>query len=236
MTGAAMKPYGQGPAPYYRYPPNHQPHQPETPVTPAVLVGVSLWRLAIVGCALYGFGDATDWSANFEGLSQQASLATGIIYTGLLLYPVRTGGRRHEPRSPWLRGATTVLLLLVAGTFFGIMGGDVDYLPFEHIYTPLIVLVDWLFVGRNQAAVKWWHPLTWIAFPLAYLGYFLAGGIYRSLYGFLDPDGDEFAAMVGGLLVGVVAIGYLLYGAAKLTSALRPTSRPIDFPYGYPAQ
>jgi hypothetical protein len=232
-----MTPYGQAPGPYYPYQP---PHQPEAPVKPAVLIGVSLWRLAIIGCALYGFGDATGWSENFEGLSQQASLATGIIYTGLLLYPVFTGGKRHEPRSPWLRGATTVLLLLVAGTFFGIMGGDFDYLPFEHVYTPLIVLVDWLFVGRDQAAAKWWHPLTWIAFPLAYFVYFLAGGIYQSLYSFLDPDGEEFAAVVGGLLFGVVVIGYLLYGAAKLKGAIgdanKPTPRQYHVQHGYPAR
>lgn len=225
-----------GNAPYYPYPPR-QPPRP--PVRPVVLVGVSLWRLAIIGCALYGFSDATGWSANFEGLSQQASLATAIIYTGLLLYPVFTGGRQHEPKSPWLRGATTVLLLLVAGTFFGIMGGDFDYLPFEHVYTPLIVLVDWLFVGRNQVAAKWWHPLTWIAFPLAYLVYFLAGGIYESLYSFLDPDGAEFAGMVGGLLVGVIVIGYLLYGAGKLKGAVSGANKPAfaGHPqHGYPAR
>lgn len=152
-----------------------------------VLLGVSIWRLVIVGSALYGFSDATGWTENLEGLSQQASLLTGAVYTGLLLYPAFTGGLRHEPRSPWLRGATAVLLLLVAGTFFGIMGGDLDYLPFEHIYTPLLVLVDWLAVGRNQAATRWWHPLTWIAFPLAYLVFFLGAGVYHSLYEFLDP-------------------------------------------------
>ncbi|WP_277681667.1 hypothetical protein [Saccharomonospora azurea] len=43
------------------------------------------------------------------GLSQQASLFTAIVYTGLLLYPAFAGGRRHEPRSPWWRGATAVL-------------------------------------------------------------------------------------------------------------------------------
>lgn len=211
------------------------PPFPRPPVSPAVLAGVSLWRLAIVGCALYGFTDATDWSANFEGLSQQASLATAIVYTGLLLYPVFTGGTRHEPASPWLRGATTVLLLLVAGTFFGIMGGDFGYLPFEHVYTPLIVLADWLFVGRNQAAAKWWHPLTWIAFPLAYLTYFLTAEVYQYLYPFLDPDGDEFAAMIGGLLAGVIAVGYLLYGAGKLKSAVgRQAAVPPQNAYAAP--
>lgn len=230
-----MTPYGN--APYYAYPP---PPPPEPPVRPAVLIGVSLWRLAIIACALYGFSDATGWSENFEGLSQQASLATGIIYTGLLLYPVFTGGRRHEPKSPWLRGATTVLLLLVAGTFFAIMGGDADYLPFEHIYTPLIVLVDWLFVGRSQANSKWWYPLTWIAFPLAYLVYFLAGGIYESLYSFLDPEGDEFAGMIAGLLVGVIVVGYLLHGAGKLKGAIggghRPAPQQYPVQHGYPTR
>ncbi|RSD09204.1 hypothetical protein [Amycolatopsis eburnea] len=201
--------------------PQYPKPYPEPKVHPGVLAGVSLWRVAIVAAALYGFGDATGWSANFEGLSQQASLATAVVYFGLLLYPLATGGARHEPKSPWLRGATTVLLLLVAGTFFGIMGGDFGYLPFEHICTPLLVLVDWLFVGRNQAAAKWWHPLTWIAFPVAYLAYFLSAGVYESLYSFLDPDGDEFAGMIGGLLAGVVVAGYLLYGTGKLKGAIR---------------
>jgi hypothetical protein len=185
-----------------------------------VLAGVSLWRLTIVVSALYGFTDATGWSENLEGLSQQASLLTGAVYTWLLLYPALTRGVRHEPASPWLRGATAVLLLLVAGTFFGIMGGDFDYLPFEHVYTPLLVLVDWLAVGRNQAAARWWHPLSWIAFPLAYLAYFLAAGVYRSLYEFLDPREDGFAVMIVGLLAGVIAIGYLLYGLGRLKRIL----------------
>ncbi|EHR62831.1 hypothetical protein [Saccharomonospora cyanea] len=81
---------------------------------------------------------------------------------GLLLYPAFTGGRRHEPNSPWLRGATAVLLLLVPGTFLTLMGGDLSETGslFEHLPTPLVVLVDWIAVGRGQAAVMWWHPIT----------------------------------------------------------------------------
>jgi hypothetical protein len=194
--------------------------QPVRQVSVGVLTGVSLWRLVIVASALYGFSDATGWSENLEGLSQQASLLTGVVYIGLLIYPAFRGGTRHEPSSPWLRGATTVLLLLVAGTFFGIMGGDFDYLPFEHVYTPLLVLVDWIAVGRNQRAVRWWYPLTWVAFPLAYLAFFLGAGVYRSLYEFLDPREDGFAVMIAGLLVGVIAVGYLLYGIGRLKGAL----------------
>ncbi|GAA1219411.1 hypothetical protein [Prauserella alba] len=191
---------------------------------PGVLAGVSVWRLLVAGCALYGVGNATGWSENFEALSQLASLLAGIVYLGLLAYPLFTGGRRHEPQSAWLRGATTVLLLLVAGAFFGLMGGDPGYLPFEHIVTPLLVLVDWCVVGRSQAATRWWHPLTWIAFPLAYLVYYLAADL--SMYGFLDPGDDAFAGMIAMLLVSVVAVGYLLYGIGKLGGAVRRANAP----------
>jgi len=195
-------------------------------VNPAVLAGVSLWRIAIIACALYGFSEATGWSENLEALSQQASLVTAIVYTGLLLYPAFTGGRRHEPVSPWLRGATTVMLLLVSGTFFGVMGGGFDDQPFEHVITPAIVFVDWLLVGRNQAAAKWWHPLTWVAFPLAYFIYFLTAGVYEILYDFLNPSNDEFAMMVVGLLGGVVVVGYLLFGLGKIKGAVRDQRQP----------
>ncbi|MCP3805470.1 hypothetical protein NLX83_40015 [Allokutzneria sp. A3M-2-11 16] len=202
----------QRPGPYQ--PPWTGP--PPQRVSPGVLAGVSAWRLLIVVFALYGFSDATGWTKNWAGLSQQASLATGIIYTFLLLYPLFTGGRRHEPESPWLRGATTVLLLLVMGTFFGVMGGDFDEQPFEHVWTPLVVLIDWIFVGRNQARTKWWYPLTWIAFPLAYLVYFLSAEVYRKLYKFLNPTKSGFAGTIIGFLLAVIAVGFLLYGLAKL--------------------
>lgn len=223
----SYRPQGGMPHPPQAYPaqapyPPHMPLRPPQPpperVHPAVLAGVVVWRLVVAGCALYGVGDATGWTRNFEALSQLASLVAGLVFVGLLLYPLLTGGRRHEPGSPWLRGATTVLLLLVAGAYFGLMGGDADYLPFEHIVTPLLVLVDWCFVGRSQGRARWWHPLTWIAFPLAYLVYYLAAGL--DIYPFLDAGDDGFAGTIAMLLVAVVAVGYLLYGIGLLKEAL----------------
>ncbi|GAA1223068.1 hypothetical protein GCM10009676_00380 [Prauserella halophila] len=220
--------------PSHGAPPQQQSQQPQQSygaslqrprrVHPGVLAGVGLWRLLVAGCALYGVGNATGWNENFEALSQLASLFAGIVYLGLLAYPLFTGGRRHEPRSPWLRGATTVLLLLVAGVYFGLLGGDADHLPFEHIVTPLLVFVDWCAVGRNQAATRWWHPLTWIALPLVYLVYYLAAGL--NLYAFLDSGDDGFAGMLAMLLVAVIAAGYVLYGIGKLGGAVRQVNTP----------
>ncbi|WP_176879705.1 hypothetical protein [Prauserella marina] len=184
---------------------------------------MSLWRLLIVAFAFIGFGSIVGehgWESAGPGLSQQASLLVGVVYTGLLCYPLFTGGKAHEPRSPWLRGAMTVLLLLVAVTFLTIMGGSLDetWSLFEHLLTPLVVLIDWAVVGRNQANVKWWHPLTWIVFPVAYLIYYLAAdvGLYR---GFLDPDSSGFAGTILGFLAAVIVAGYVLYGVAKLKAA-----------------
>lgn len=206
-----------------------------------VLFGVSLWRLVIVACSFIGFGSAVaQFNDPWQGLSQQASLLNGVIYLGLLVYPLfgyRQG--RHEPRSPWLRGAMTVLLMLVSITFLTIMEGDLDetWSLFEHLITPLVVFVDWVAVGRNQANVKWWHPLTWTAFPLAYLIYFVAADV--QLYGgFLDPDDSSFTGTVLGFVAGVVATGYLLFGIAKLKTSIAAGTRPPTPPpnWGYPQQ
>lgn len=232
---------GRQPQPQrYPYPQQWQP-QPQAPrVAPAVLAGVSAWRLLIVVFAFTGFGAVVSdvgLDGAMPGLSQQASLLTGVVYLGLLAYPLFTGGRAHEPRSPWLRGALAVLLLLVGVTFLTLMGGDLGetWSLFEHLLTPLAVLADWLFVGRNQAATRWWHPLTWVAFPLAYLVYFVVADV--GLYGgFLDPDDGDFALTILGFLFAVVAAGYLLYGAAKLKAAAASTPQgPPPPPYAqYP--
>ncbi len=80
-----------------------------------------------------------------------------------------------------------MLLLLVSVTFLTLMGGDLSgtWSLFEHPLTPLVVLVDWIAVGRNQAAVAWWHPITWVGPPLAYLVYLLAAVLFAEylLYG-----------------------------------------------------
>src|ERR1051326_1580157 len=93
------------------YPMGYAPPATPAKVPGAVLFGVTVWRLVIVIFAITGFGmaiaDGGAW-VRLAALSQQASLVTAICYVLLLLYPAFTGGRRHEPNSPWLRGQLTV--------------------------------------------------------------------------------------------------------------------------------
>lgn len=183
-----------------------------------VLAGVVAWRLVVAACAFTGFGAAVAVMADpWPALSQQASLFAGLVYVGLALYPLFTGGRTHEPASPWLRGATCVLLLLVAGTYQTLLSGDVDTVHslFEHVITPLAVFADWVLVGRSQARVRWWYPVSWLVFPLAYLVYFMAAR--PPLYGgFLDPDSSIFVGTVVAFVLALLVAGYVLYAIAKV--------------------
>jgi hypothetical protein len=145
-------------------------------------------------------------------LSQQASLLAGLVY---LVLAVTAG--RAERLATWLRGAMAVLLMLVCVTYLTLLGGDLDTAAslFEHLVTPVLVLADGVVAGRTRG-VRWWYPLSWVVFPLAYLAYFLLADVqlYR---GILDPTaGGDFTRTVGEFLVAVVVAGYLLYGIAKV--------------------
>jgi hypothetical protein len=185
---------------------------------PRALPGVLVWRLFVAFCGFFGFVLAVSrLNDPLNALSQQASLLTGLVYTGLAVYPLVTG--RPEPRSPWLRGAMTVLLLLVCVTYMTLLGGNLSRVDslFEHMITPLAVLADFLFAGRNQRATEWWYPLTWLGYPLLYLVYYVAADL--TLYGrFLNPDRPSFPGVVAGFVVALLALGYLLYAFGKVKS------------------
>jgi hypothetical protein len=237
--------------PPFGQPPGYRPAHAGTRVPPGVLVGVSVWRLVIVVFAFVGFILAVSGGSGdgrFAALSQQASLVTAICYLILLLYPLFVGGRRHEPVRPWLRGALVVLLSLVSVTFLSLLGGELNetWSLFEHLLTPLAVLADWLFVGRDQRAVRWWFPFTWLAFPLAYLLFYIGyvGGTGEPIYPFLDPGAGDFVGVVFAFLAAVLAFAFLIYGIGKLKGAIsdsatqngRPQGPPPGYPQPYPQQ
>lgn len=173
---------------------------------------VAAWRLVVAACGFVGFGFAVaTFRDPWPALSQQASLLTGIVYLVLAF----TGDRPATVAS-WLRGAMAVLLMLVCVTYLTVLGGDLDTVSsvFEHLVTPLVVLLDWVLVGRSRVAVRWWYPLSWVLFPLLYLVYFLIADV-QLYHSFLDPEAADFATTVGAFLVAVVGAGYLLYWAVR---------------------
>jgi hypothetical protein len=173
---------------------------------------LNLWRLVVATSAFVGFGYAVaTFHEPWRALSQQASLLCGAVYLGLALL-----GGRAERLATWLRGAMAVLLALVCVTYLTVIDGPLDTVAsfFEHLVTPAVVLADWVLAGRTRTA-RWWYPLSWLAFPTAYLVYFVAAdvGLYRS---FLDPGAADFALTVVEFMLALVVAGYALYGIAKV--------------------
>ena len=105
-----------------------------------------------------------------------------------------------------------------------------------HLLLPLFFCLDWLiFYGRGR--VKPFDPLLAATIPLAYVIYILVRaevvlkiGRYvrvRYPYFFLNVDilgWDGLAMWLGALLIGVLALGYVLYTLDRLLSR-RPRSR-----------
>ena len=168
------------------------------------------WRLFVATCAVLGVGfAATELDLWWEGLSQQASVLTAFVYFAL----AGAGLLRPETEWAWLRGAMSTLLVLVGGAYLTLMSGDLTepWSLLEHVVVPILVVVDYLVVGRTRG--RWWWPATWTALPLAYLVYYVYGDVL--LYDFLDPYAPDYQATVVGFLAATVAIGFLLLALAR---------------------
>ncbi len=160
-------------------------------------------------CGLLGVGYAAQYvDLWWEGLSQQASLATALVYFAL----AGVGLVRPHTSWSWLRGGLATLLVLVAVGFQLLLSGDLgsrDSL-LEHLVTPVLVVVDYLVVGRD-AGRRWW-PASWLVLPAGYLVYAISSDVTR--YDALDPNAPDRLGLLGVLLV-ALAIGYLLWGLVR---------------------
>ncbi|WP_460794055.1 hypothetical protein [Nocardioides pacificus] len=181
-----------------------------------VLWRVTAWRLAVVTSALTGVWlAAVQYDVWWTALSQLASLAVAASYLALAAVPF-VARDRHEPRSPWLRGALATSMVLVSLAYLVMTGGDLSdpYSVFEHLVTPALVVADFLLVGRNQVHVRWWHPLSWLLPPAAYLVYYVVGDL--RVYVALDASQPAtFAVRTALLGVLVLGAGLVLYAVGR---------------------
>ncbi|MGO3146924.1 MAG: Pr6Pr family membrane protein [Leucobacter sp.] len=125
------------------------------------------------------------------------------------------------------------LLVLVPSSF--VQGGNYEPFSFTdnliHIVTPILLIVDWgLFVPKGQ--LRGADPLRWALIPLAYLcfafaygalgGEFLEGSRYP--YPFLNVELHGIGGVafwIGGLTLGLIAIGYIYFGVDRLIAHLK---------------
>ncbi|WP_436700312.1 hypothetical protein [Nocardioides sp. BYT-33-1] len=178
---------------------------------------VALWRLLIAACAASGVVlAAREYDVWWTALSQLANLAVAVCFLGLAV---------REPRSPWLRGALTTLMVLVGVAYVPMQNGNLGqaWSLLEHVVTPTLVVLDFVLVGRNHHQVRWWHPLSWLVPPTAYLLWYVGGDL--AVYGALDAGRPaEFGQRVTALLGLLLATGYGLY---RLGLTRRVSSEPL---------
>lgn len=180
-------------------------------------LSVTTWRLAVVASAATGVVlAAQQYDVWWTALSQLANAAVALSFLVLAF---------REPESPWLRGALTTLMMLVGLAYLPMQNGNLTdpYSVFEHILTPSLVVLDFALVGRNHGLVRWWHPVTWLVAPLAYLLWYVDSGL--AVYPALDPGQPAvFTERIALLLALLLAVGYALYGFGQ-KSVSTPSAR-----------
>jgi hypothetical protein len=135
-------------------------------------------------------------------------------------YYLWTLARQRADSRVGIRGAV-VLYVLIAGAIWNLFltGHSMGYTPANillHVVVPVLALTDWLLVGQDQAQLRWWQPVAWLAYPAAYLALALAVLNHvgrRAPYYFLDPGTIGTASVVmniGVLAAGALALGYAL--------------------------
>lgn len=202
------------------------------------LILVSVWRLAIVVVAVKGtYGYVERGWDNLSYFTEQSNLIVALYYAWALLFPLFTGGRRLEPRSGGVRGAVVVYIVVTGLIYNTVMNGPLTRPEhvLTHVVAPLLVVADWLVVGRNQAALRWWHPFAWLTYPIGYFVFYLVRASQvetnKYLYVFLNPDRYNLAAVVLGFLALFTVLGYVLVGTGWIRRAVLATrTQPATLP------
>jgi hypothetical protein len=176
---------------------------------------LTAWRLLVATCAATGVVlAARQYDVWWTALSQLANGAVALCFGGLAAYSLLTG--RREPRSPWLQGALATTMTLVCLAYLPMQNGNATeaWSVVEHLVTPALVVADFLLVTGNQAEVRWWHPLSWLLPPLAYLSWYVGSDL--GVYAALDPSRPgAFTTQLAMLTALMLAAGFVFYGAGR---------------------
>ncbi len=163
-----------------------------------------------------------------SAFTNEVNLLAGAVLAVSGLVP-----RERLPR--WwdgLRGAVTLYLAVTFVVWIVLLEG----LPTAGVITPwvnfvvhrlmpIVLVVDWLLIPAAYAA-RWWRPIGWMAFPVAFLAYSLVRGAFVGWYPypFIDPRGPAgYAGLIGstgGILIGFLAAALLIDQLGRLRRRL----------------
>lgn len=239
-TAAAGRPYGTGhygAGPHGAHPGATTARRGGLPPANGGVVAVSvIWRLAVAALAVWAVWEQLapvhEWGG-LEAVGRQlmffttiSSVLVALVMTLSVLRVVGPGPARQrlEGRVGWFRGLVTTYAVMTAIIFNFLMEGSLEgtLSLVVHLVLPVAMLLDWLFVGRNQDRLGGGWPLLWILPMVGYLALYVwdAERQGQPMYGFLDPAARDFWTTVGALLAAWLVCGFVLWGIGRARGAL----------------
>ncbi len=152
----------------------------------------------------------------------------GNLFTAAVLLTAVAAPARHRRLVDLLRGAATLYMVLIFLVFSVLLAGLEDTtltaVPWDntvlHYVIPVAVLADWL-LDPPRRRIPFRTAVSWLLFPIAYVGYSLVRGSIVGWYPypFLDPaDGYAEVAVV---TVAIAVVGVVLARAITLRGSRR---------------
>lgn len=201
---------------------------------------VLLWALflsSLIGIVLgyqniVSFASPAVWlSTTFVWISFFTELTNTIvvIMTGSLLWG--NGRLATWFKKPAVQSAVCLYIAFVGFGYWFLLGGPenlvriVDWIRdlSYHTLSPILGIVYWV-TGVPKGQLKWHHPVTWLAYPLAYLIYSLFRGplVGSYPYFFVDVNALGYAGVArwsGLLLIALLFLGSVMYGIDRLSAS-----------------
>jgi hypothetical protein len=140
------------------------------------------------------------------------TIQANLIGIAVLLIMAAVGSRHRPVGLEGLRGAATVYLTvtfvvviaLLQNVDVGLQLGWVDVVL--HKLTPVVIVLDWL-IDPPFVPIGWRRALTWLAYPLVWLGYTLVRGSIVGWYPypFLNPANGGYGQVATTVVIVLVA-------------------------------
>ncbi len=180
-------------------------------------VGVGIWHVRRLVEA-----PVSEWlTEHIITLSYFTNLTNTLIVV-MAVALLRGRGRlaRRFALAP-VQAAFSLYILFVGLAFWFVLGGPEEveawwlWIPevTAHTLSPLLGVV-WWWAAVERGRLRLWHPVAWLAYPIAYLGYWLVRGpiVGEYPYFFLDVTELGYAGVAGW--IGILVAGFLVLGLA----------------------
>jgi hypothetical protein len=202
-----------------------------------------MWRGFIAVLAAWGFVLHIDGKLdNLSYFTQQSNLLVALCFGWLWLRSWLTPAA--TPRwTAGARGAVTVYIIVTGVVYATVLDGTYSDLKnvLSHAVVPVLVAIDWFTIGDARSHLRWWHPLVWLVYPVAYLGFVLLRAQLKSfpsdanryVYPFLNLDTHstgQFIMTVINFIAGFILLGYALLACANALDRLRFRVAPVKEP------